>query len=250
MCGGSLEIIPCSHVGHIFRKKSPYQWRPGVDVLRKNLVRLAEVWLDDYARFYYVRTGFGKGNFGDISQRVKLREDLKCKSFQWYLENVYPEQEVPDNFAEGDVRNMGDRSTNSCLDSPSPETEVSGPLNIYTCTNARGNQFFELTQNYELRNERHCLEYSNLPNTLQVYRCHGQKGNQVWRYNISTNQLIHNHSRECLTLNANPRKLTMEACDDKNRYQKWIFQYLYEDKFPIKSGWIKFSIVTFLLLCQ
>lgn len=43
MCGGSLEIVPCSHVGHIFRKRSPYKWRTGVNVLKKNSVRLAEV---------------------------------------------------------------------------------------------------------------------------------------------------------------------------------------------------------------
>jgi hypothetical protein len=39
---------PCSHVGHIFRKRSPYKWLPGVNVVKKNAVRVAEVWLDEY----------------------------------------------------------------------------------------------------------------------------------------------------------------------------------------------------------
>ncbi len=57
MCGGRLEIVPCSHVGHIFRKRSPYKWRTGVNVLRKNSVRLAEVWLDEYKKYYFDRIG-------------------------------------------------------------------------------------------------------------------------------------------------------------------------------------------------
>ena len=45
---GTLVTVPCSHVGHIFRKRSPYKWLPGVNVVKKNAVRVAEVWLDEY----------------------------------------------------------------------------------------------------------------------------------------------------------------------------------------------------------
>ena len=58
MCGGTLEIIPCSHVGHIFRKRSPYKWRTGVNVVKKNSIRLAEVWMDEYKNYYYERFNY------------------------------------------------------------------------------------------------------------------------------------------------------------------------------------------------
>ncbi len=56
MCGGSIEFIPCSHVGHIFRAGHPYNMTgPGgnKDVHGTNSKRLAEVWMDDYKRLYY-----------------------------------------------------------------------------------------------------------------------------------------------------------------------------------------------------
>lgn len=105
MCGGTLEIVPCSRVGHVFRSKTPYKWRSGVDAFRRNSVRLAEVWLDEYAQYFYERTGPNKGNFGNITERVMLRQDLNCKSFKWYVENIYPELSIPsDCIARGEVR--------------------------------------------------------------------------------------------------------------------------------------------------
>jgi polypeptide N-acetylgalactosaminyltransferase len=46
MCGGRMETIPCSHVGHIFRATHPY-FIPD-DSHGKNTARMAEVWMDDY----------------------------------------------------------------------------------------------------------------------------------------------------------------------------------------------------------
>lgn len=46
MCGGELEIVPCSRVGHIFRRRRPYAERN--DSSSRNSVRVAKTWLDGF----------------------------------------------------------------------------------------------------------------------------------------------------------------------------------------------------------
>uniref|UniRef100_A0A8C3JP38 Polypeptide N-acetylgalactosaminyltransferase 6 n=1 Tax=Calidris pygmaea TaxID=425635 RepID=A0A8C3JP38_9CHAR len=100
-CGGQVEIIPCSVVGHVFRSKSPHTFPKGTQVISRNQVRLAEVWMDEYKEIFYRRNQQAaqmarEKTYGDITDRRKLREQLHCKNFTWYLQTIYPEMFVPD----------------------------------------------------------------------------------------------------------------------------------------------------------
>ena len=99
MCGGGVEILPCSRVGHVFRSP-PYQSPPGS--MDHNIVRVAEVWLDEYKDIVYafrpdLKTSMG----GDMSERKRLRKRLKCRTFKWYLDNIIPELEITDAYPYG-----------------------------------------------------------------------------------------------------------------------------------------------------
>jgi polypeptide N-acetylgalactosaminyltransferase len=148
MCGGSIEFIPCSHVGHIFRAGHPYNMtgRGGnLDVHGTNSKRLAEVRITSFEEWGNDESGLRCGwtttngcttciawvcgcapvplaesslqdtDVGDLSERHALRKRLNCHDFKWYLDNVIPDKFIPDENvkAYGLVRNANGEL---CLD--------------------------------------------------------------------------------------------------------------------------------------
>ncbi|GBP78411.1 Polypeptide N-acetylgalactosaminyltransferase 1 [Eumeta japonica] len=103
---------------------------------------------------------------GDVTHRRILRDKLHCKSFRWYLENVYPEKFVPvrDTTAYGRIANA---YTGLCLDSLGAEG-AAPPLGMFPCQGAAGmpppTQLYFLSFAGELRDEERCAEvqYSRL----------------------------------------------------------------------------------------
>ncbi|XP_064647767.1 probable N-acetylgalactosaminyltransferase 9 isoform X1 [Lineus longissimus] len=231
MCGGSLEFIPCSRVGHIFRASHPYTFPGKKDTHGINSARMVEVWTDQYSRLFYMhrRDLVGK-DIGDVSERKELRKQLKCKSFKWYLENVFPEKYIPDEHSSawGYVKNP---SKSYCLDLMSRDEKLLIKVGVYPCQGGfSSQQVFSISKDKnELRREKGCLDTVGgawSSNAVDLRTCHGGGGNQVWKHDRQSGALIHGGSGLCLdTYNLKAGDdVRVRKCDGSDG-QKWEFEH-------------------------
>lgn len=88
-CGGHIDVIPCSRIGHLFRDPSRRPYDVPVDQVVHNYARIAHVWLDEHIDSFLKMKPETRGmDVGDLSKAREQRAQLQCKNMSWYLEHV------------------------------------------------------------------------------------------------------------------------------------------------------------------
>ena len=245
MCGGSLVIHPCSRVGHVFRYHLPYHVPD--HVLRHNLQRTAHVWMDNFTQYYYSTTGeyanFTDTQLSTLKVRKLLRRELKCSSFQWYLDNVLKEYAypAPSDLLFGHLQNL---DTLTCVTTEQTGGEVK--VFLYHCGKLSVKQAYHLTTSHTIQDTYHrCLTYNN--NTVTLADCMDQD-NQAWSFvpfvvsqlqwmlqGINTRKpvgRIHLKAArysECLQA-VDTLGITVRKCDENDPKQYWVVTHrLYDN---------------------
>nr|KAF6480104.1 polypeptide N-acetylgalactosaminyltransferase 10 [Molossus molossus] len=237
MCGGRMEDIPCSRVGHIYRKYVPYKVPAGVSLAR-NLKRVAEVWMDEYAEHIYQRRPeYRHLSAGDVAAQKKLRSSLGCKSFKWFMTEIawdlpkfYPPVEPP-AAAWGEIRSVG---TGLCADTK--HGALGSLLRLESCVRGRGEaawnnmQVFTFTWREDIRpgdpqhTKKFCFDAVSHTSPVTLYDCHSMKGNQLWKYR-KDRTLYHPVSGSCMDCSESDHRIFMNTCNPSSPTQQWLFEH-------------------------
>ncbi|CRL03928.1 CLUMA_CG017049, isoform A [Clunio marinus] len=241
LCGGKMYDAPCSRVGHVYRGGMPFaDDRKGIDFLTINYKRVAEVWMDDYAKYIYARSPerFNKVDPGDLSYQYSIKERLQCKPFSYFIDRVAPDMLEfyplvdPPPFAYGTIQSV--MNPNLCIDSYGRDD--TSQLGFFYCAtdkmNPQHSQFFTLRhfRDIELRGTMFCFDQNEF-GMLVTGICHHAQGNQYFRYNPHTQQIIHGSIRRNECIDSDIDRMEVDAiflskCDENSPTQKWNWGFV------------------------
>ncbi|KAK2505887.1 hypothetical protein MC885_002603 [Smutsia gigantea] len=186
-----------------------------------NTKRTAEVWMDEYKQYYYEArpSAIGKA-FGSVATRIEQRKKMNCKSFRWYLDNVYPELTVPVKEVLPGIIKQGV----NCLESQGQDTAGNFLLGLGICRGSAKNPPAPqawLVSDHLIRQQGKCLTATSTsisPGSLVILQvCNPREGRQRWRRKASFIQ----HSVSGLCLEAKPAQLVTSKCQADAPAQQW-----------------------------
>ncbi|XP_062333959.1 N-acetylgalactosaminyltransferase 7 isoform X2 [Osmerus eperlanus] len=224
-CGGKLLFVPCSRVGHIYRLQG-WQGNPppahvGSSPTLKNYVRVVEVWWDEYKDYFYAsRPETLTLAYGDISELRKFREEHRCKSFKWFMEEIaydipqhYPLP--PKNVEWGEIRGY---ETSYCIDSMGHTN--GGNVEIGPCHRMGGNQLFRINEANQLMQYDQCMTRGPGSSAVIVTHCNMNEYTE-WRYFKDLHRFTYVPTGQCLDRSDVLHKVFISDCDTSKTTQHW-----------------------------
>lgn len=217
MCGGTVEILSCSHVGIIKKiKRSTTKKTNSISAIR-DLRRVAEVWLDGYKRFFYAnRPAARMTSHGSMAERRKLRGQMKCQSFKWYLDNVLPQLKPlsDDDFVYGRIR----QGIDMCMDIALGHVPVLASLS--QCSEEKNSQEWTWKKKGMIKNHGMCLT-ADLKEThgyVLMQYCNGATSQLWFRQN---DLIVHEVSKQCIDSHKAEMGLVLSECEGFLKSQRW-----------------------------
>ncbi|XP_073669498.1 probable polypeptide N-acetylgalactosaminyltransferase 8 [Paramisgurnus dabryanus] len=237
LCGGSIEVVPCSKIAHIERAHKPYSPDLSKPMIR-NALRVAEIWMDEYKSNVNIAWNLPFKDhgidIGDVTERKKLREKLKCKPFKWYLENVYPLLDTWENIlGYGVLKN--DIKEDLCIDQGPVPGSVPILYNCHYynpqhCYYSHNGEIYVGGIKSHIYNSNRCLLDSGSGNTPTLIDCkHAKEKGLHIQWSFTQGQEIRNkNTNRCLEIAQGQDSryhLVIQNCTG----QKWKIQHVVKE---------------------
>ncbi|NXH33034.1 GLT15 acetylgalactosaminyltransferase, partial [Myiagra hebetior] len=229
LCGGSVEIIPCSRVGHVYRNHFPHAFSYEEAIVR-NKIRIAETWLGSFKENFYkhdtVAFLISKVKTSpDCSERLQLQKRLGCRNFQWFVSNVYPELSQP-----GDTPRFSGKlystSLGFCADYRPGRATAEGSIELSPCSDSL-TQHFEYNSMKEIRlGSAPLLCFDVRHGKVIPQNCTKETDNSNQHWDVQENgMIVHVLSGKCIEArkSEDEKDLFLSACN-KNANQVWRFE--------------------------
>ncbi|XP_033731925.1 inactive polypeptide N-acetylgalactosaminyltransferase-like protein 5 [Pecten maximus] len=181
LCAGRVYTVPCSRVGHLFKKAAGYSYDGDREaIIVTNLMRVAEIWLEDYKDIFYRVTKssvskmpkFTKEDIKSIRKRIELKRKLGCKPFKWYLRHVLTEQILPrqDALLFGEITHA---KSMKCLHVVDDTVRFTGECYVYRILPYNT---FTFTTSRQLMHKDRCVYIDDQTYNLRVSTCTATTG--------------------------------------------------------------------------
>jgi len=233
MCGGQLEVIPCSRIGHVFRKNTYWKGQvykvDGGNIVR-NKARVVEVWLDEpYKKIAKLAMGTLDADhpLGSVEEQKKHRKEVCIHDYKWFHENIYPQLKVP-NLEGAQFGALQSQKMNACLDTLGASSN-SDEVGTYSCHWQHGSQAFILTGDGAIQvavsGFEKCISVDS--GRLMIQNC---RKSDKWKFElVSGTQGLMKYDDDCLQIKKEqtPKsgfRAILAPCDrnDENFLWNWV----------------------------